>query len=155
MADNPWGQGVEKSGDADAEVAVPRKQGGPDDVRDAWRLLAGGAPVAATALIDIAEHGKSEIARVQASTAILDRVGLAPPKEVTFRVQPHEGGETQQLSPAEIVRNRLQELRAGTLAIAAAAVDTEAEQITDAEIVDDDWTGEPEPEPQLAGDGDW
>lgn len=157
MADNPWAEGAKSVADESDNLPVVRKQGGPDDVRDAWRLLAGGAPVAATALIDIAEHGKSEVARVQASMAILDRVGLAPPKEVTFRVQPTESGETQQLSPAEIVRNRLDQLRAGTLAIAAAAaeaVDTE-DQYTDAEVLDDDWSGEPEAEPQLAGDGDW
>ena len=76
-------------------------------VRSAWSILAHGAPTAADALVDIAENGKSEIARVQASQAILDRVGLAPPKEVHFRVQPSEGNETQQLSPAEVIRNKL------------------------------------------------
>lgn len=76
-------------------------------VRNAWSILAHGAPTAADALVAIAENGKSEIARVQASQAILDRVGLAPPKEVHFRVQPSEGNETQQLSPAEVIRNKL------------------------------------------------
>jgi len=104
-------------------------KGGPDDVRTAWQLLAGGAPAAANALIDIAENGKSEVARVQASTAILDRVGLAPPKEVTFRVQPeNEGGTTQKLPPAEVVRNRLKELSNTMKGHAAEIAEEAAEQ---------------------------
>jgi hypothetical protein len=97
----------------------PVKSGGPDEIQTAWKILAGGAPVAAAALVDIAENGKSEIARVQASQAVLDRVGLATPKErpsVTFAVIPKEfdsvGIGAQQLDPAEVVRSRLKELAA-------------------------------------------
>jgi hypothetical protein len=96
---------------------IPAKQGGPQDIQTAWKILAGGAPVAAAALVDIAEHGKSELARVQASQAVLDRVGLATPKErpsVTFHVVPKEFNEVgigaQQLSPAEVIRGRLKKL---------------------------------------------
>lgn len=95
----------------------PVKQGGPGDIQTAWKILAGGAPVAAAALVDIAENGKSELARVQASQAVLDRVGLATPKErpsVTFHVVPKEFNEVgigaQQLSPAEVIRGRLKKL---------------------------------------------
>jgi hypothetical protein len=95
----------------------PAVQGGPDDIQTAWKLLAGGAPTAASALVHIAENGKSELARVQAAAAILDRVGLATPKErpsVTFAVIPkefdHVGIGAQQLDPAEVVRSRLKEL---------------------------------------------
>jgi hypothetical protein len=101
----------------DAGHKLPAVQGGPEDIQTAWRLLAGGAPVAAAALVDIAEHGKSELARVQASTAILDRVGLATPKErptVIFPVIPEEFGKigigAEQISPAEVVRSRLKKL---------------------------------------------
>lgn len=96
--------------------SIPAKSGGPEDIQTAWKILAGGAPVAAAALVDIAEHGKSEVARVQAATAVLDRVGLATPKErpqVTFAVIPKEfdqAGITQQISPAEVIRGRLKEL---------------------------------------------
>lgn len=127
--------------------------GGPDDIQDAWRLLAGGAPIAANALIDIAENGKSEVARVQASTAILDRVGLAPPKEIHFRVVPQEydqKGDVLQLSPAEIIRNRLAELKGPTqalvsgaqhaaeAALADALMDGVDDEIHEAELVEDD-----------------
>jgi hypothetical protein len=95
----------------------PVKQGGPGDIQTAWKILAGGAPVAAAALVDIAENGKSEIARVQASQAVLDRVGLATPKErpsVHFTVIPKEYDEVgigaAKLSPAEVVRGRLKKL---------------------------------------------
>lgn len=107
------------SGEAPDGMAgkFPVKQGGPQDIQTAWKILAGGAPVAAAALVDIAENGKSEIARVQASQAVLDRVGLATPKErpsVTFHVVPKEFNEVgigaQQLSPAEVIRGRLKKL---------------------------------------------
>jgi hypothetical protein len=104
--------------------SLPAKQGGPDDIQTAWKILAGGAPIAAAALVDIADHGKSEVARVQASQAILDRVGLATPKErpqVTFAVIPKEFQETlmgpEQLSPAQVIRNRLKELAGPTAAL--------------------------------------
>lgn len=101
-------------------------EGGPPDIQTAWRILAGGAPVAAAALVDIAENGKSELARVQASNAVLDRVGLATPKErpsVHFAVIPAEYGQAgigaQQLSPAEVVRSRLKKLGAAMAGLPA------------------------------------
>jgi hypothetical protein len=109
--------------------SLPAKQGGPVDIQTAWKILAGGAPVAAAALVDIAENGKSEIARVQASQAVLDRVGLATPKErpqVTFHVVPKEFNEVgigaQQLSPAEVVRGRLKKLGASMKGVPAGAM---------------------------------
>jgi hypothetical protein len=137
---------------------LPKKHGGPEDVQTAWKILAGGAPVAAAALVDVAENGKSEVARVQAASAVLDRVGLATPKEVHFRVVPAEAEEfgiDQKLSPAQVIRARLKELQGPTQALvdplAAAAGPAEAEAwaasqsddgvIYDAEVLD--------------GDGDW
>jgi hypothetical protein len=137
----------------------PVKQGTPDDVQTAWKILAGGAPICAASLVHIAEHGKSELARVQASQAVLDRVGLATPKErpsVHFTVIPKEYDEhgigAAQLSPAEVIRHRLVELKGQTLAIAEAAshgaspepqpvFDLGDAEVVDAEIMD--------------GDGDW
>lgn len=110
---------AEPAGDLPSGMAgkFPVKTGGPPDIQTAWKILAGGAPVAAAALVDIAENGKSELARVQASQAVLDRVGLATPKErpsVTFHVVPKEFNEVgigaQQLGPAEIIRGRLEKL---------------------------------------------
>lgn len=145
--------------------------GGPEDIQTAWKLLAGGAPTAAAALVDIAEHGKSELARVQASTAILDRVGLATPKErpsVTFAVIPKEfdqvGIGAQQLDPAEVVRARLKELGQASPPLvpgpAAEPWDHSTDQavqdagIVDAELLpmpgsddDDDGDWEPDPNP--------
>jgi hypothetical protein len=108
MADSPDGMAGK----------FPVKAGGPEEIKTAWKILAGGAPIAAAALVDIAEHGKSEVARVQASQAVLDRVGLATPKErpsIHFQVIPKEYDEigigAQQLSPAEVVRSRLKKLK--------------------------------------------
>lgn len=144
------------------ETAV---KGTPVEIQTAWKILAGGSPVAAAALVDIADHGKSEIARVQASTAILDRVGLATPKErpeVHFTVIPHEMEEHPAvgvLTPAEVIRSRLKELSGPTAALIAgkqdavyAAMQGQDDEIVDAEIVpvepahgasdDEDW-GDP------------
>lgn len=134
--------------------------GGPEDIQTAWKLLAGGAPTAAGALIHIAEHGKSELARVQASTAILDRVGLATPKErpsVTFAVIPKEfdqvGVGAQQLDPATVVRARLKELaQAAPTPTGPTPQPWESDpEVIDAELMpmdgdpdpDDDWSADP------------
>lgn len=138
----------------------PVTTGGPEDIQTAWKILAGGAPIAAAALVDIAENGKSEMARVTASTAVLDRVGLATPKErpsVTFNVIPKEAQEygiTQQISPAEVIRNRLKALGQAVPGVnqPAASQPGEADpawaaddsDIVDAEVV-----------PDFADDGDW
>lgn len=135
------------SSDGDFAKVTPQTaaKGGPEEIQDAWRILAGGAPTAAAALVDIATYGKSEVARVQASTAILDRVGLATPKErpdVYFTVVPKEFGEhnlTQQLSPAEVIRKRLKDLKGPTAALVAAQGSDQAM----AEALGlDDWQGE-------------
>jgi hypothetical protein len=125
----------------------PVKNGGPADIQTAWKILAGGAPVAAAALVDIAENGKSEIARVQASQAVLDRVGLATPKErpsVTFHVVPKEFNEVgigaQQLSPAEVIRGRLKKLGSSMKGLSADQAGHPGEvQDGDAEAGVDSW----------------
>jgi hypothetical protein len=131
--------------------------GGPEEIRTAWQLLAAGAPTAANALIDIADHGKSEVARVQASTAILDRVGLATPKErpsVQFNVIPKNFDEVgigaQQLDPAEVIRSRLKELAAAQPPPPSGPVqvpwETDDSEPVEAELVpdgDDDWSPNP------------
>lgn len=50
--------------------------GGPVDIQKAWRKLAGGSPRAAEVLMEVAEHGRSEIARVTAASRWLSIVGL-------------------------------------------------------------------------------
>jgi hypothetical protein len=132
--------------------------GGPEDIQTAWKLLAGGAPTAANALVHIAEHGKSELARVQASTAILDRVGLATPKErptVTFNVIPKEFDSTtlgtQQLDPAEVVRSRLKELAQLAAPQPPSPAPQPWETTTDSDVVD----AELVPMPGDDDDDDW
>lgn len=89
-----------------------RYSGGLDDIRQAWMILAGGAPAVAQSLVDISVHGKSEIARVQASVAVLSRVGLPERVDVGVRVLPDfgEDEELASVSAAELVRSRLEAL---------------------------------------------
>lgn len=122
----------------------PAGYGGPADIQNAWRVMARGAPVVAQVLVQIAQDEDAPAgARVQASQAILDRVGLSARPEVIVRTVPTEFDErhTQgdgSLSPAEVIRRRLLEL-----AVASAdAQDREREvtgpgEIIDAELVED------------------
>jgi hypothetical protein len=94
--------------------------GGPTDIQQAWTILAGGAPAAATALLDVATNGRSELARVTASTAILDRVGLVGKPEVQIAVVPADVLEASRSeitdSLADVVRNRLKALAPAAIA---------------------------------------
>lgn len=118
-------------------------------VRSAWSILAHGAPVAAEALVDIAENGKSEMARTMAAQAVLDRVGIAPKAELNIRVTPDFDSATTQLSPAEVIRNRLKALAAPPQVDDGQLPSDDAEQhgweagVIDAELVpteDEEWT---------------
>lgn len=90
--------------------------GGPVQIQNAFRRLAGGAEAAAKALIDIAENSESDLARVQASQAILNRVGLQTSTDLNIRVLPSEydqaGPTDSHTSPAEVIQQRLLQLRA-------------------------------------------
>lgn len=120
-----------------------------ESVRSAWMILANGAPKAAKALVDIAENGKSEMARVLASNAVLDRVGIPAKQEISFRVTPEMGGDnTTLLTPSEMIRNKLAEIRASTLTITAGEELTTGyqpaptdDEIYEAELVENPPTG--------------
>lgn len=129
-----------------------------ESVRSAWMILANGAPKAADALVDIAENGKSEMARVLAANAVLDRVGIPARQEISFRVTPEMGGETGTvLTPSEIIRNKLAEIRESTKAITAGEELTTGylpaqtdDEIYEAELVEHPTTGLGD-----AGESDW
>jgi hypothetical protein len=97
---------------------VARRRGGPADIQEAWRIMAAGSANVAQVLVDIAEDPDSPAgARVQASMAILDRVGLGARPEIVVRTVPAEYDAASQStdmgkSPAQIVRERLTELAA-------------------------------------------
>jgi hypothetical protein len=100
-----------------AELGENRKRGGPPDVQEAFRILAGGSVNAAIALLDVIDNSESDSARVQASQALLDRVGLSARQQlsvthsipVEFR-DPLSAGETQ--DPSLVIARRLAELSA-------------------------------------------
>lgn len=108
--------------------------GGPEQVQTAWQLLAGGAPKAAKALIAIASHGKSELARVQASAAILDRVGLGPKPETVIQIIPQQFLEQGLSSPESLVDT----VRKRLAVLAAPADLSPLDIILEGEVVGDD-----------------
>lgn len=99
------------------ELGTARKRGGPSDVQEAFRILAGGSVNAAIALLDVIDNSESDGARVQAAQALLDRVGLSARQQlsvthsipVEFR-DPLSSGEIQ--DPSLIIARRLAELSA-------------------------------------------
>lgn len=119
---------------------IELRKGGPEDLQSAWRILAAGAPTVAGVLIEIAEDRNAPAgARVQASQALLDRVGISARPEVTVRVVPAEydnvGATDDLLTPADIVRKRMADLKQASIAAAVQAA--EEAEIYDAVIVED------------------
>lgn len=106
-------------------------QGGLAEIQRAWRILAAGAPKMAAALIDIAENGQSEYARVTAAMAVLDRIGLGAQLEVGITSTQLLGVSTEgesQIRPADAVRARLRLLKAQSIEMAAHTIEGEIEE---------------------------
>lgn len=104
---------VAPSGDDDSRVA---KYGGPANIQRAWSRLAGHAEDIAEVLIDIAEHGVSETARVAAATTALKFVGFGNTDELRIRVIPSQYDEAAApgagvLSSRQQIEARMAELR--------------------------------------------
>jgi hypothetical protein len=105
------------------ELARPERDtsdhGGISDIADAWRILAGGAVVAARALREIASDPEAPAAaRVTASKTILVSVGFGQ-DEVKVPIVPREYDQAQPsseytVSSAQIVRDRMAQLKAST-----------------------------------------
>jgi len=124
-------------------VVVPStsdSHGGPVDIQKAWRMLAHGAPRAAQSLMDVAEFGHSEIARVTAASRVLSIVGLGEKSESNVRVQvipPEFDDDTEserQIPASKVIRERLDAQRAAYEQRAAAELADMA--IVDAELLD-------------------
>src|SRR5690349_18382304 len=91
---------------------LPR--GGPTDLHLTWRLLAGSAPDAAAALIDVAKNGPVAGARVAAAKAILEMTGFRAADSLPVLPPEHDlaGPATVGDSPAARIRSRLDALAA-------------------------------------------
>ena len=61
-------------------------------VKSAFSILAKGAPDVAQSLLDIATKGKSEMARMYAAQAVLDRIGLPAKVDVGVTSVTFSGG---------------------------------------------------------------
>lgn len=83
-------------------------------IQEAFSILAQGAPKVAKSLVQVATEGKSEIAKVQASQIILDRIGLHGRVDIgvtgTHLVGVVDAGEVAS-GAADTVRKRLDKLR--------------------------------------------
>lgn len=100
-------------------------------VREAFSILASGAPDVARSLVDLATGAKSELVRVQAATAVLSRVGLPEKVDVGITATHLVGDLDTNISgtAAEMVRARLRLLQSA----AAEAEVLEGEVVSDPE----------------------
>jgi hypothetical protein len=120
------------------ELGKSRKRGGPSDVQEAFRILAGGSVNAAIALLDVIDNSESDGARVQAAQALLDRVGLSARQQIDHHHSlppewnPLSSGEV--VNPSEIIARRLAELAAPR---AVDLMDGPEPEIVDAVLVED------------------
>lgn len=118
--------------------------GGPEDLQDAWRIIAGGAPKAARALIHVAEKGRVEAARVAAAKTLLEFAGFGSKDVPVIRILPPQFDQAApksetRISPAEQIHARMELLKkpafdpqASDLADLVADI-----EVVDAEIVED------------------
>lgn len=109
-------------------------------LHNAMEILAKGAPSAAQSLVDLSTTAKSEFVRMQASTAVLSRVGINEAIDVSLFAKEPPG--TTEKTAVELLQMRLDTLRNQTL---AAARD---EAYTAAAAAAEDGTAEPgDPDP--------
>lgn len=104
-----------------AELQHEEPNQGVNYVRDAWNILAEGAPNVAASLVNVAVNGRSEVARVAAAQAVLDRVGLPAKVDVGITATHLVGivADTSGASQSPKVIERLAQIRAAQLAAAA------------------------------------
>ena len=132
-----WSSGrVKDDGLCRVHLKTVRKPG--EDVERARRKLIQAAPYAVDVLEDMMEHAESEPVKLKAATEILDRAGLRAGMDISVDVEVNDARP-----PHVVVAERLARLAEGamhTQALLTAAAN--AQEITDAEIVEDSTTAE-------------
>lgn len=105
------------------------RKGGPSDIQDAWRMLAGSAATAVETLVRVMTTSENDAAAVAAANSVLNRTGLTTNQEITFRATPAEFdqmGPTDVHTPAsEVIARRLDELAAADEALETEIIDAE------------------------------
>lgn len=89
---------------------VPAEKPQPHEyVRSAFEIMAEGAPALAQSLVQLGTSAKSEMVRMMAATAAMDRIGLPGKVDVGITAVHLQGGtvDTHGKDPAEIVAQRL------------------------------------------------
>lgn len=90
----------------------------------AYANIVEGAEIAVSALLDVAENGRSEMARVQASKELLDRAGLTADTTINIKI-------SAEVDAGAILRDRLDTMSSKIIDI------IDVEPIEDAEVVED------------------
>lgn len=102
-------------------------------IRGAWLRLAASTGVAVDTLIDVMANGRNDLARVNAATALLDRVGVPARAEVNVRLAaPVETDPSEDPQQLAIVT-----LRERLALISSGSGQSSAGKVIDADVVDD------------------
>lgn len=130
-----WASGRPKDdGLCRMHLKTQRKPG--EDIERARRKLVQAAPYAVDKLEELMNEAESEPVRLKASTEILDRAGLRAGVDVNLDVE-----VTDNRNPADIVQERLARLADGARrteeALANLGIERPAEDIQDAEVVEE------------------
>jgi hypothetical protein len=111
-----------------AKGVVPTyKDGGIAELRTALGILCGSAPEVAQSLVGLALNAKSEMARLYATTAVLDRVGIGPKAEIGVKISLAEEDESYTGPKAsDILRGRLTALEQSGFTVIDGGVDDDS-----------------------------
>lgn len=122
-----------------SEIARKRDErgfGGPSDIQDAWRVLAGGSTAAARSLVHISKRGRSEASRVAASKTILEMVGFGGRDVVPVKIVPSQYDQLATESDGRIPASKIVGDRMALLA-RPAYDPNDADDVIDAVLVEE------------------
>lgn len=91
---------------------LPEVRQAHEYVKSAFEIMAAGAPAMAESLVNLGTKAKSEMVRMMAATAVMDRIGLPGKVDVGITAVHLHGGEVEQREdPAVVVAKRLELLQ--------------------------------------------
>lgn len=96
----------------DDDSNLPGVRQAHEYVKSAFEIMAAGAPAMAESLVNLGSKAKSEMVRMMAATAVMDRIGLPGKVDVGITAVHLHGGEVEQREdPAVVVAKRLKLLQ--------------------------------------------
>lgn len=95
----------------DSDAGDVRRSRAEEDVREAWGVLASDPEAVAAKLIELGLHAESELVRVRAARAVLDRVGLPEARSTAGGLVGAPTHASPATSAVDMLRERIATLR--------------------------------------------